>query len=55
LGCKEKEKASAHTTNKLYAKKREKKRIKCADVTRSKANESKKLVSKLSVLKRPLA
>ena len=27
---------------------------KCADVARSKANESKKLVSKLSVLKRPL-
>ena len=55
---KEGEKASTHTTNKLYVKKKrkeeEKKRIKCADVTRSKANKSKKLVSKLSVLKRPL-
>jgi len=32
-------------------KKKEKKRIKCADVTRSKANESEKLVSKLSMKK----
>ena len=46
LGCKEKDKASTHTTNKLCVKK--KKRIKCVDVTRSKANESEKLMSKLS-------
>ena len=52
MGCKEREKASVHTTNKLYVKKiKRKKRIKCADVTRSKANESEKLVSKLIVLK----
>ena len=38
----------------MLKKKEEKKRIKCADVTRSKANESEKLVSKLSARKRPL-
>ena len=45
MGCKEREKVSVHTIHKLYVKK---KRIKCADVTRSKANESEKLLSKLS-------
>ena len=54
MGCKEREKASTHTTHKLYVKKKENKRIKCVDVTRSKANESEKLVSKPIVLKRPL-
>ena len=46
LGCKEKDKASAHTTHKLCVKK--KKKEKYDDVTRSKANESEKLMSKLS-------
>ena len=35
-------------------KKMRKKRIKCVDITRSKANESEKLVSKPIILKRPL-
>ena len=45
MGCKERDKASAHATHKLCVKK---KKEKCTDVTRSKANESEKLVSKLS-------
>jgi len=52
LGCKERDKASTHTTHKLSIKK--KKEEKCADVTRSKANGSEKLVSKPIVLKIPL-
>ena len=53
MGCKERDNASAHTMHKLSVKKK-KKEEKCADVTRSKANESEKLASKLIVLKRPL-
>jgi len=47
LGCKERDKASAHTTNKLCVKKKKEKE-KCVDVTRSKENEIEKLVSYLS-------
>jgi len=54
LGCKERDKASIHTTHKLSVKKKKNKEEKCADVARSKANESEKLVSKPIVLKRPL-
>ena len=58
MGCKEKkDKESAQTTNKLCVKKRRKRKQSkkmCADVIRSKANESEKLVSKLIVLKRSL-
>ena len=51
MGCKEKGKASTHTTNKLYVKKKEQSKKICVVVIRSKANESEKLVSKLIVLK----
>ena len=54
MGCKERDKASAHTTNKLYVKKKEQSKKICVVVIRSKANESEKLVSKPIVLKRPL-
>ena len=52
MGCKERDKTSVHTTHKMCVKKR--RREKCANVTRSKENESEKLVSKPIVLKRPL-
>ena len=54
MGCKEKDKASAHTKNKLSVKKKKQSKNMCAGVIRSKANESEKLVSKLIVLKRSL-
>jgi len=38
LGCKERDKTSAHTTHKLSVKKKEKKKEKCADAIGSKAN-----------------
>ena len=53
MGCKERDKALAHTIHKLCVKKKQSKKM-CAGVIRSKANESEKLVSKLIVLKRSL-
>jgi len=53
LGCRVKGKASTHTTNKLYVKKKKQpKKMCCYNKVRSKWNE--KLVSKLIVLKRSL-
>ena len=58
MGCKEKKKIKHQHTQQISCvlKKRKRKQSKkmCADVIRSKANGSEKLVSKLSVLKRPL-